>query len=192
MKKSDYNDCTKMVKTRSNVTFPIKPVVFPLLTLKDRVKEVKRKHVLSEYEKKWLRSALKPMNFFFADRIHATEYADALESKIKCINLFTNNGVDIFQTKFNFPLTFVYPLLVDFYHLISDYTSIKDKHLYTKHREENDYYLMQPEPKLRCDHCTFYEMVNDIEKKRKSKCLTKNLKKNYGTHLYEQNNERRR
>ena len=46
---------------------------------------------------------------------------------------------------------------------------------------------MQPEPKLKCDHCTFYEMVNDIEKKRKSKFLTRNWKKNYGTHLYDQN-----
>ena len=157
-----------MVKTRSNATFPIKHVVFPLLTLKDRVKKVSKdkKHVLNEYEKKRLRSAVKPMNFFFADRIHATEYAEALESKIKCINLFTNNGVDIFQTKFNFPLTFVYPLLVDFYHLVSDYTSIKDKHLYTKHREENDYYSNQSEPKLGCDHCTFYDMVKDIEKKK--------------------------
>ena len=168
-----------MVKTRSTL-------VFPLLTLENRVKKNdKFKPVgLHEDEKKRLLRAIKPMNFQFADRVHAENYATALECKIRLINGFTNNGVDIFQSKIKFPLDFVYPMLLDFYHLAKDYTSIKDKYLYSKHMEESDYYKIQPEPKLDCEDCTFYSWVKDIEIKRLQTCEVGTRKKNYGTHLY--------
>ena len=167
-----------MVKTRSNI-------VFPLLTLHKRIKRnVKIKNSLSDFEKKRLTTAITPMNFRFADRSHVDNYAAVVESKIKCLNYFTNNGIDIFQSKIKFPVDFVYPLLIDFYHLIEDYTKVKDKYLYTKHREENDYYKIQSEPKLDCEDCTFYSMVKDIEIKGKKNHGVKEWKKNYGTHLY--------
>ena len=133
----------KMVKTRSNV-------VFDLLTLERRVRDVKKtsKNGLKDYEKKRLIQPIQPMNFQFADRAHAESYAVAIENKIRCINSFTDNGVDIFKSRIKFPLYFVYPMLVDFYHLIDDYKSVKDKYLYHKHREETDKYLCQPEPNL--------------------------------------------
>ena len=168
-----------MVKTKSDV-------VFPFLTLKNRVnKTPKGKQIaLKDHEKKTLMKAIKPMNFHFADRIHADDYAAALEHKIKCINSFTNNGGDIFQSKLKFSLSFVYPMLLDFYHLVKDYITIKDRYLYSKHREESDYCKIQPEPKLDCEDCTFYSMVKDIELKRKKIYGTKKRKTNYGTHLY--------
>lgn len=168
-----------MVKTRADI-------VFPLLTLQNRVKKnVKSKHVvLNQYEKKKLMQAIKPMNFHFADRMHAENYATALECKIRCINSFTNNGVDIFQSKMKFSLDFVYPLLIDFYHLVKDYTTVKDKYLYSKYRDESDYYRIQPDPKLDCEDCTFYSMVKNIEVERKKKFGIKKVTTNGGTHLY--------
>ena len=165
-----------MVKTRSNI-------VFPLLTLENRIqREVNfKKEGVNGHEIKRLLQALKPMNFQFADRSHADKYAAALECKIRCINSFTSNGVNIFQSKIKFPLDFVYPMLLDFYHLIKDYITVKDKYLYSKHRVENDYYKVEPDPKLDCDHCTFYSMVKDIETERRG---PKKWEKNYGTHLY--------
>ena len=167
-----------MVKTRSNI-------IFPLLTLQKRIKgNVKIKKSLNNFEKKRLTRAIKPMNFRFADRNHVINYAAAVESKIKSLNNFTNNGVDIFQSKIKFPVDFVYPMLIDFYHLIEDYTTVKDKYLYKKHREESDYYKNQPEPKLDCEDCTFYSMVKNIEIKRQKNNGVKEWKKNYGAHLY--------
>ena len=162
----------------------VKNVVFPLLSLQNRVKKKgKVKNVvLGDYEKKRLLRALKPMNFQFADRNHAESYADALEQKIRCINSFTSNGVNIFDSKLKFPLDFVYPMLLDFYHLVKDYTSVKDKYLYSKHRQETDYYTLQPDPKLDCEHCTFYSMVKDIEIKNLKSFRVEKM--NRGTHLY--------
>ena len=174
-----------MVRTRSNKSFLLKNIVFPLLTLKPRVKVTKVKtKILSTYDKKILKKAIKPMNFHNADRCDVKLYADAIERKIRKINLFTNNGVNIFQTKFNFPLCFVYPLLVDFYHLTEDYLAIKDKFLYSQHKVASDYYEVQPEPDLDCDHCSFYSMVKSIETKRRQNYEAKKWEKNYGTHLY--------
>ena len=161
-------------------------MVFDLLTLEKRVKNLRqtRRHGLTDYEKKRLLQAIQPMNFYFADRDQVKDYGLALENKIRCINAFTDNGVDIFQSKIKFPLDFVYPMMVDFFHLIEDYTSVKDMFLYKKHREENDKYLSQPEPTLDCYDCSFYTMVDSIEKDRKNRFVNEQVKKNYGTHLY--------
>ena len=72
------------------------------------------------------------MNFQFADRCHAVNYAAAIEKKIRYLNKYTNNGTEFFSTNIRFPIHTVYPLLVDFYHLIDDYLKVKDKYLYSK------------------------------------------------------------
>ena len=134
------------------------------------------------YEKKCLLRSIDPMNFQFADRCHAVNYAAAIEKKIRYLNKYTNNGTEFFSTNIRFPIHTVYPLLVDFYHLIDDYLKVKDKYLYSKHRDENDMFTVNPQPKLDCEDCSYYSTVELLNNNNSYEFAER--KKNCGRHLY--------